>query len=57
LCDATRKSIEISCVFEEQQKISGWRKASDCKKRIKIELNSENYKKQRNHEVKTKKHV
>lgn len=38
LWDAARKCIEISCALAEAQKISGWRKASDWKKRIKIQF-------------------
>lgn len=35
LWDAARKCIEISCQLAEKQGLSGWRKASDWKKRIK----------------------
>jgi len=35
LWDAARKCIEISCQLSEKQGLSGWRKASDWKKRIK----------------------
>lgn len=38
LWDAARKCIEISCALAEEQKIAGWRKASDWKKRVKIEF-------------------
>lgn len=38
LWDAIRKCIEISCALAEEQKISGWRKASDWKKRVKVEF-------------------
>ena len=38
LWDAARKCIEISCALAEQQKIAGWRKASDWKKRVKVEF-------------------
>ena len=36
--DAIRKCIEISCALAEEQKIWGWRKASDWKKRVKVEF-------------------
>ena len=35
--DAARKSIEISCFLADQQKLTGWRKASEWKKKVKIE--------------------
>ena len=35
LWDAARKCIEISCQLAEKQGLSGWRKASDWKKRVK----------------------
>lgn len=37
LWDAARKSIEISCVLADQQNLSGWRKASEWKKKVKSE--------------------
>lgn len=36
--DAIIKCIEISCALAEEQNISGWRKASDWKRRFKIEF-------------------
>ena len=38
LWDAARKCIEISCTLAVSHKIGGWRKASDWKKRVKIEF-------------------
>ena len=38
LWDAARKCIEISCSLAEKQDLQGWRKASDWKKRVKIQF-------------------
>lgn len=37
LWDAARKSIEISCALADQQDLPGWRKASEWKRKVKIE--------------------
>ena len=37
LWDAARKSIEISCFLANQQKLPGWRKASEWKKKVESE--------------------
>lgn len=38
LWDAARKCIAISCTLAETQNLKGWRKASDWKKRVKIQF-------------------
>lgn len=38
LWDAARKCIEISCQLADKQELSGWRKASDWKSRVKYQF-------------------
>ncbi len=38
LWDAARKCIEVSCVLAEESNLTGWRKASNWKKRIKAKF-------------------
>lgn len=38
LWDAARKCIEISCQLAEKQELSGWRKASDWRSRVKYQF-------------------
>lgn len=38
LWDAARKCIEMSCALAEDQNLQGWRKATDWKKRVKVQF-------------------